>query len=639
MVFVPYLGIVCLAFILLLLAKYTLFPEVNRYQKDSFQIILEKAFPSSLHELPKFGVLRFIFGAVLVNRAFHQWFYIIPQDINDPTFLNTLIIITVLGVFIMIGFMTTLSLVAVVLMLFGEKALRSSTLGNDIGALLAILFVFCGSHHSLSVDRFLQNKWSKWFKFSGNKLFSYDLKLMPSQIARFKFVSVLSYWCLCLYSAFKHYDEPSWMSSDASFWLMTSSYLNEHFEIFRYLLTMPFFDHVLRYSMWLMFPWYMMFLPAFFIGGWVQKLNMFWWLCFLLLSTFVLQLGSMGYIELIYFAALLIVPLSRSRKQIEFFYDSKCNLCQRAVKIVRLFDITRRVRFVSAQSSKEYLEKNGIPLEDALYYLAGRYKDKFYKGYDLYIQVVSKLPLFWIFWPFLWLGKITKIGPAIYQKIADNRIKLFGVCELVPPKAPLYPEFKGNVFNKTFIKATFLTICSFALLFITFLPTGMAHESKFFEPFYKFYRAANILGISAINVFNKPDLQMSTHWRIMEYCQDANLKDCKLVPMTGEDGRRLHYHSSDSLYYGGSLRWRRKLINDGAVCDYGVDDVNKTGFLHQVAKLYLLENNIKEGYFKLTYHYLPLPKLPEENNAEYWEKDSFVCEKSFFMDDDTSRKK
>ena len=605
--------------------------KTNDIRAGKFQDILRRAFPSSFHEIPKFAAMRAIFGLVLLVRAGYQWYYIMPMDLADPMFMAALIATTVFSVFITFGFMTTVSLTAMVLIMFGERPMRSSTLGNDIAAILSIMLVFCGAHQAFSLDRFIAKKWAVWHALTGNRFVTATWREMPDQMSMFKFVAVLSYWCLCLYSAFKHYAEPSWMSSDASVWLLTSSFIAEQYGFFRSLFETPVMEDVFRYSMWLMFPWYMIFLPAFFIGGWIQRFNLIWWFTFLLLSSRVLQLGSLGEIEIVFFIALVFCPTKRPKETIQFYYDSKCNLCARTVAFVRGIDITRHVRFISAQAAKKHLKKNGISLEDALKFLAGEYKGQFYQGYNLYCLVSRKTPLLWPAFPILWLGKITGIGPKIYQKIADNRIKMFGVCQ-IPVKPRFIPQdFQGWSIARPSILATRTTICAFALLFLTFPPIGIVYEGEFFSHFKKYYRAADILGIAPINVFNKVDLQMSSHWRVIEYCppKGSEKAGCDLVPLTGWDGERLAYHASDSVYYGGTLKWRRHNIEEGALCDYGGEGRYQTEILHQFAGLYMRLNDLQNGDFKVTYFYHPLPELSDPEWHSHWDKAQKVCERKF----------
>ena len=118
-----------------------------------------------------------------------------------------------------------------------------------------------------------------------------------------KYIAVLSYYCLCLYSAFKHFASPTWMNGDASIYLLTSSYLSAHYEFFRGVLSFELIADIFKYSMFLMFPWYIVFLPSFFIRGVLFWFTIIWWFLFLLLSHFALNLSYLGLFEFILFFA------------------------------------------------------------------------------------------------------------------------------------------------------------------------------------------------------------------------------------------------------------------------------------------------------------------------------------------------
>ena len=610
-------------------------PIVNIEDK-SFSKILLHAFPSSIQELPKFGLLRVGLGLILLIRTFWQWYYLLPSDLANPEFMGSIIFITILYLCITVGLFTNLSLGLAMMFYYGQLFMRNGTLSNDVIALFTIMLILCHSYKTFSLDSYLEKKYPAWKYISLNSIFSLPRKSINIQISYGKFLAALGYWCLCLYSAFKHFNSESWMSGEASIYLMTSAYLVGPHDFFRDLLQEPFFFEFFRHAMFVMFPWYFLFLPSFFLKGPVLTFNLVWWFSFLLFSHFVLQLSWLPEVEFLFFLAFVLIPLRYKSEQIEFYYDGKCNLCARAINTIKLLDITRRVRFMSAQASEKKLDRWGVSQETALTFLAGRYKNETYIGFDLYKLLSTKLPVLWITYPLFVLGKVTNIGPVLYQKIADNRHKMFGTCELrVIKKLPMLP-FHTFPLSRVFFAASVTTVMMFSLIFMIhppIFPDKNNPTSYYHNTLFRAADTADVFGITQINVFNKEDLRMSTHWRVLEYCPETTEK-CTLVPMERHDGTRMDYFLSDTLFYGDFTVWKRAFLDQPDVCDYGEPEFWQTEVLHELARLYIRQNNLERGKFKLTYYSLPLPDLTSPNWGSHWDKgnEKVVCIKGFSID-------
>lgn len=595
--------------------------------KRHFTQILLHTFPSSIQELPKFGMLRMIFGVMLLWRVFYQWTYLLDSDAANGLYMFGMIVTTVVYAMIATGFMTNIALMAGIFFYFGEGMLRAGTLGNDVAAILSLTLLLSHSWRTYSVDALIAEKCPAWPRLSLNTLFSLGERLVPVQISRAKFVAAACYWCLCIYSCLRHFGSYEWMSGDASVLLLTSSYLMKHYHFFQELLSIRLFENFFRCAMLLMFPWYMIFLPAFFTKGGLQRFNVIWWFFFLVLSTFALQLSFLGWFEFVFFAALLWTPRRSGKKPVTFYYDGKCNLCAKTVKIVRMLDTRRIVYFVSAQNAAGELLGHGITQEMALSLLVGRYDGKTYIGYDLYCLVARKVPLLWPVLPLLLLGKWTGAGYPLYRRIADNRISLFGSCSLrTVMRLPLLrlPSCRASMLMFLSLNTTVLFLVGVFMINPPLYPAGMdMGQTHYARIFGSLYRTGNVFGISQIDVFNLSDLAMSTHWRTIEYCPQGGA--CTLVPLTGREGERLAYHKSDSLYFGGTLRWRRMHVLDKDVCDYGGETFFQTEYLDQIARLYLRKNDLKAGDFKLTYYYQPLPDFSVRPWRKYWARPKIVC--------------
>lgn len=604
-------------------------------ENNDFSRILMTAFPSSVQEITKFGIIRILFGVFLLQRAFFEWYYIPPMDLDSKTYLVTLSLTTLFSVTILVGFFTNFSLLIMTLFYFGEKQLRAGTLGNDVAAILAVMLVCCLSYKSNSVDGWIEKKKSKkWEVYTGNFLFNLPSSDRELQFAQAKFLAVLSYWCLCLYSCFKHYATPGWMNGDAAIHLMTSSYLNEHYGIFREIFKSNAVVEFFKYSMFLMFPWYLIFLPAFFIKGIIRFVVVVWWILFIILSHFFLNLSALGMFEFILIAGIVMPAFRRKNGVVTFFYDGKCNLCERTVKFFRFFDVTRRVKFVTLQSGKDELESHGVSQELASTQLAGLYQGKIFIGYKLYTLLTRLLPMLWPLYPLFLLGTIFSIGPRIYKKLAANRIKLFGACAL-PERRMLSPlPIAAKGFSRLVNLAGFGTISFLAILFLSNPPIygeGAGASSKYRDVIRPLYYVGNLVGIAPIDVFNYKDLNMSRNWRVIHSC-DPNFENCDMVPMTGFDGERLSIHNSDTLYFGGTLRWRRGNLEEKKLCDYGSSTFSSTKYIDQILQVYMRKNKMETGSFTIDYYNNPLPDLSQKDWATTWWKPENNCQVRITID-------
>ncbi len=100
-----------------------------------------------------------------------------------------------------------------------------------------------------------------------------------------------------------------------------------------------------------------------------------------------------------------------------------------------------------------------------------------------------------------------------------------------------------------------MAIAFFVFLATWFAPGGRAWSGNAWE---RPHRVLAWVGLDAPQVFNDADLRMGGRWPVIHRI-DAN-GNRTLVPLNGEDGQRLVYHRSDLLYFGNSLRWRRRMI-------------------------------------------------------------------------------
>src|SRR3954447_22912113 len=128
--------------------------------------------------------------------------------------------------------------------------------------------------------------------------------------------------------------------------------------------------------------------------------------------------------------ALIFLP-PRARTLTAVLYDDGCNLCRRAVAILRVLNAPRQTYELLALSRHEdLLQEHGLTPEAVQESIHGIHDGRVLVGYALYELISRRNPLLWPVWPLMVLGRLLGVGPRIYTWVASNRRHLFGTCEL-----------------------------------------------------------------------------------------------------------------------------------------------------------------------------------------------------------------
>ena len=390
-------------------------------------------------EAPKFALIRIAFGLFMVQRAYWVFFYLYPTDWADAQLFLFVVASGLCAALVCVGLLTQYALIFLVLVQWqvGDAVMGTSTLGNDIAAMLSLLLIFANAGAHLSVDGWLaRRKVVAWSQLG------YYPHGIPSkeglQIA--KFLGLLSYWGVCVYSLAAHLSEPAWMSGVAGPMLLTNNFMCRFYSEFTSFFELGHWAVALgKLSLWSMLPWYGLLLPFVLLGGIWRTYAIAWAVLFFCLSLFVLHLGWLAEFEFLFFAALFWQRVFIAGPGVHLAYDDRCNLCDRTVKIVKLLDIFRQVELRPISQNGDWLRRHGIEHEAAMRDLCGVdvERGRHFAGYNLYVALSRHLLLLLPLYVPLLLGRWSGIGPAVYRYIADRRTALFGVCEM-PSRKPEY---------------------------------------------------------------------------------------------------------------------------------------------------------------------------------------------------------
>lgn len=523
-------------------------------------------------ERPKFALIRIAFGLFMIERAAWIIVYLYPSDWSDPLVLTVAFGNLLVALLVTAGLFSQASFAYLILFQwqFGDLALGTSTLGNDIGAMLALLLMFTNAGAHYSADAILMRRSGLLGAVARAFYFKHGIP-STSVVQNAKLVAITSYWFVCIYSLMMHLSESAWMSGVAGPHLLSNNFMSRFSTEFEWFFQLNEWTVLLgRFSLWAMLPWYGLVLPLLLVGRVARFYVIGWGLLFFTLSGVVLQLGWLAQFEFLLFAALFWErKFIRNPGSLQVAYDDRCNLCDRTVTAIKWLDIFRRVELRPVSKNQQWLSEHGISEADALTDLYGVEPlrgDRQSAGYDFYITLARNVFLLLPVYPILLLGKATGIGPWIYRLIADRRVRLFGTCQIPtakPNHAAIVVEPPVNPgFVSPAIQAHVLLL-GFIYLIMTPAPfagwQGVPLPSLIRPIATAGAQAAHLYGITPIDVFNRTDLRMAENWFTISVEAENGEED--LLPIFSETGKRLDMHYSDRIYFGNTLRIRRSMIN------------------------------------------------------------------------------
>ena len=521
-------------------------------------------------EAKKTDLLRIATGVILLVRTSWSALFILGQA---PLFMQAVCIgeLLVAAAFLL-GFATPLASLLLLFfnIFFVDYALSTYTLGSDVLAMLLLIFAFAPAGTAISLDAFVMRR---GLPGAGVLRTIYAWVGPPTKL-RFilvKWMALLSYGLLCLFSVLMHTHEPTWLGGSEAVYLLVSSYTSHYYGFFQSLLPeSKAAVEFARLSMLGMIAWYFCFLPFILIGGWLRRLVLVWTVLFFLFSLFVLQLSWLAYYEFILLAALFWNRAFMGRRGgFEILYDDGCNLCDRTIRVLRAADIFGVLKYRPLSQSGALIAELSLT-QDAVFkdlYGFDRARGRLWRGYDFYLELSRRLLLLVWLYPLGLLGRYT-IGPLVYRIVAERRIRWFGVCKIPADynKSPYPPQIdipkRTWPISRAWFAAFFCIHSALATLFILTLPYSPLRLPNIVS------HVEHVYGLAPINVFNRQDLIVSTHWITL----DAVRADGSMVraPLAADDGGRMAWQKSDPVYFA-STGWRRSKFQERPVC-YGPDD-------------------------------------------------------------------
>ena len=106
-------------------------------------------------------------------------------------------------------------------------------------------------------------------------------------------------------------------------------------------------------------------------------------------------------------------------KKLIIVYDDWCPNCTRFSRIIEKIDFFNKVSLLRLRSDN--IQISGFDKDRALNIMASFENNEWKYGYDSIWRISFKIPVFWIFIPFLYLLKITGLGELAYNELAIKR--------------------------------------------------------------------------------------------------------------------------------------------------------------------------------------------------------------------------
>lgn len=108
-------------------------------------------------------------------------------------------------------------------------------------------------------------------------------------------------------------------------------------------------------------------------------------------------------------------------RKLTIFYDDWCEKCAKFSHFVVKNDVFRLVEVKPLRKSVDFQKVIGVDFQKTTTQMASYDGERIYYGFNSIYMIFKRLPIFWIFFPLLFLLKITKMGHLLYNEFALRR--------------------------------------------------------------------------------------------------------------------------------------------------------------------------------------------------------------------------
>ena len=447
-------------------------------------------------EVRRLDLLRIALAFLLLQRCY--------QDLSGQIFAGNTATIgwfalgTGLAGLLCVGFATPLAalLLGLLLNLIIDNYTFNSSLGSMVIAICLIPMIAVPAGRSLSIDAVLMRQ-DHALGRSIRSIYEIWGGATVDRIQVARFLSLLAFGGICIYSALKHLVSPSWTSGIATSFILLSPVSNQQyarsFQKFYEFQPQLFilFGFVSTYGMIL---WQLFLVPLVLLNYWTRLVTIVWGLLFFLLSTYVLSIKTLGVYEFVLWALVFWsqwkIGLQQKHGLLVIFTDRYARL----VRFVRAVDLFRAIEFRPGSAGLDGEHGDGLSTVSS----AGAPL----VGYDVLCAIVSHVLVLLPLWPLLQLGRIAGFGRLLYARLAGSSTRSL-TSEYERPA--LAAVATGRIANTILI--------AFAVLFFAYavrLPFVSSWSSGSLAGLSQSLlgQAPLIMGLGPIDVFNELDLKV-----------------------------------------------------------------------------------------------------------------------------------
>ena len=364
-------------------------------------------------ELHRLDLLRILLAFLVLGRFWPDLLFALRAG-NGQTAMWTAVGL-LLSAALAVGLATPFAalLLSLLLNLIIDNFTTNVSLGSMVVANCLIPLLLAPAGHTLSVDAWLMRRPNV-----GGAIVRglYGLWGSPNvdRIHVGRFLALVAYAAINLYSAMNHFESPTWTSGAATGLLLLSPVASPAWS--------PLAEWMYRHAAWAyvsfslisgygLLLWQTLLVPLALLSRWTRWFVIVWGVMFFGFSTYVLHLKRLSVYECVLWALVFwnvwkIGP--DVRQSIRVFFDDRCNMCDRVVRFLSAADLFRTTHFLPLSENIADASSVGVPAQEVMPDLVGVTKSGgIVRGYDLYLRLSRQILLLLPLWPILyWAGRL-----------------------------------------------------------------------------------------------------------------------------------------------------------------------------------------------------------------------------------------
>jgi hypothetical protein len=315
-----------------------------------------------------------------------------------------------------IGFATPVAalMLGLFLNLIIDNYTFNSSLGSMVIAMCLIPMIASPVGRSFSIDAILMRQ-NHALGRSISSIYAFWGGASVDHIQAARFLSLLAYGGVCIYSTLKHLESPSWTWGITTTFILLSPVSDKQYaQIFQKLYELQpqllvLFGFVTTYGMIF---WELFLVPLVLFSYWTRLLTIAWGVLFFLFSTYILSINTLGVYEFVLWA---IIFWNQWKIGLQQRHGLRVSFTKRYAGLVRLMraaDVFRAIEFLPHPAGFDDERGEGLStVSSAGAALA---------GYDAVCAMAGRVVLLLPLLPLLHLGRIKGLGKWIYARLASG---------------------------------------------------------------------------------------------------------------------------------------------------------------------------------------------------------------------------